>query len=76
MNTTTPVDIYNSFFGFRERPFTLRRGQMVRDVARLVHKDLERSLRYARVTGRSGFEGQHVGPDHVVDDGDVIELHS
>jgi type II secretory pathway predicted ATPase ExeA len=23
MNTTTPVDIYNSFFGFRERPFTL-----------------------------------------------------
>lgn len=23
MNTTAPVDIYNSFFGFRERPFTL-----------------------------------------------------
>src|SRR5262249_25474065 len=30
------------------RPFTLRRGQTVSDVARMVHKDLERSLRYAR----------------------------
>jgi ribosome-interacting GTPase 1 len=59
----------------RERPFTLRRGQTVRDVARLVHKDLERTLRYARVTGHSGFEGQQVGPDHVLADGDVVELH-
>ncbi len=57
------------------RPFTLRRGQTVRDVARLVHKDLERTLRYARVTGHSGFEGQHVGTEHVLEDGDVVELH-
>ena len=59
----------------RERPFTLRQGQTVRDVARLVHKDLERTLRFARVTGHSGFEGQHVGPEHVLADGDVVELH-
>ncbi len=58
------------------RPFTLRRGQTVRDVARLVHKDLERTLRYARLTGRSGFEGQHVGPEHALQDGDVVELHA
>ena len=60
----------------RERPFTLRAGQTVRDVARLVHKDLERSVRFARVTGRSGFEGQQVGPEHAVTDGDVVELHT
>lgn len=59
----------------RERPFTLRRGQTVEDVARLVHKDLARSLKYARVWGRSGFEGQHVGRDHPVEDRDVVELH-
>jgi ribosome-interacting GTPase 1 len=40
-----------------------------------VHKDVERSLRYARLWGRSGFDGQHVGPDHVLADRDVIELH-
>jgi len=60
----------------KNRPFTLRRGQTVGDVARLVHKDLERSLRYARVWGRSGFEGQQVGHEHCVADGDIVELHA
>jgi ribosome-interacting GTPase 1 len=59
----------------KQRPFTLRRGQTVVDVAQLVHKDLARSLKYARVWGKSGFDGQHVGRDHQVADGDVVELH-
>jgi ribosome-interacting GTPase 1 len=59
----------------KHRPFTLRRGHTVEDVARLVHKDLARSLKYARVWGASGFDGQHVGREHPVADGDVIELH-
>jgi len=58
------------------RPFTLRRGQTVGDVAKHVHGDVARSLRYARVWGHSAFEGQHVGPEHIVDDGDVVELHA
>jgi hypothetical protein len=57
------------------RPFTLRRGQTVGDVARLVHKDVASALRYARLWGRSGHDGQQVGREHVVTDGDVIELH-
>jgi ribosome-interacting GTPase 1 len=60
----------------RGHPFILRRGHTVSDVARLVHKDLARSLRYARVWGRSGFEGQQIGREHVVADGDVVELHA
>lgn len=60
----------------RSRPFILHRGQTVEDVARLVHKDLARSLRYARVWGTTGFDGQQVGREHPVKDGDVIELHS
>jgi ribosome-interacting GTPase 1 len=58
------------------RPFTLRRGQTVRDLARLVHKDLERSMRFARIWGHSGFDGQQVGPDHPLADRDVVELHA
>ena len=58
------------------RPFTLRRGQTVGDVARLIHKDLQRSLKYARIWGGSDFEGQHVGPEHALSDGDIVELHS
>jgi len=60
----------------RERPFVLRRGQTVEDVARLVHKDVARGLKYARMWGRSGFDGQHVGRQHPVADGDIVELHT
>jgi ribosome-interacting GTPase 1 len=60
----------------RDRPFTLRRGQTVDDVARFVHKDLACALKYARVWGKSGFDGQHVGRDHPLADGDVVELHT
>ncbi len=57
------------------RPFTLRAGGTVGDVARLVHKDVASALRYARVWGRSGHDGQQVGREHIVCDRDVVELH-
>ncbi len=59
-----------------DKPFTLRKGQTVADVARLVHKDVANSLRYARLWGSGRFDGQQVGPQHEVNDGDVLELHS
>jgi ribosome-interacting GTPase 1 len=58
------------------RPFTVRRGQTVGDVAALVHKELAAELRYARVWGPGAFDGQHVGRDHPVEDRDVVELHT
>jgi ribosome-interacting GTPase 1 len=57
------------------RPFTVRSGATVLDAARLVHKDIAGSLRYARAWGAGVFEGQQVGPEHVLQDRDVIELH-
>jgi ribosome-interacting GTPase 1 len=60
----------------RSRPFTLRAGDRVLDVARLVHADVAASLRYARVWGSGEFDGQQVGPEHRVADGDVLELHA
>jgi ribosome-interacting GTPase 1 len=60
----------------KQHPFALRRGQTIEDVTRLVHKDLVHSLKYARIWSRSGFDGQHVGREHVVEDGDVVELHT
>ena len=58
-------------------PFTVRGGGTVHDVARLIHKDIGRSFRYAKLWGRNGrFSGQQVGRDHPVSDGDVIEVHA
>ena len=60
----------------RTRPFIVRRGNTVSDVARLVHEDVARSLKFARLWGSGAFDGQQVGPDHAVADGDVVELHA
>lgn len=59
----------------KERPFTLRRGQTVEDVARLVHKDVAQALKYARVWGSTGFDGQQVGREHPLSDREIVELH-
>jgi len=57
------------------RPYTIRRGGTVDEVATMVHKDLARTLKFARVWGSDTFDGQHVGRDHELADGDVVELH-
>lgn len=57
------------------RPYTVRRGDTILDVARLVHKEIAESLKFARVWGSGQFDGQQVGADHPVKDQDVVELH-
>jgi len=58
------------------RPYTLRHGETVSDLAYHVHKDIAQALKYARIWGSQSFEGQQVGRDHLLTDGDVIELHT
>jgi len=58
-----------------DKPFTVRRGGTVLDVARLVHREIAQSLKFARMWGDEVFDGQQVGPDHTVSDGDTVELH-
>jgi ribosome-interacting GTPase 1 len=58
------------------KPFTLRRGGTVREVARQVHRGLAAELKFARIWGPSAeFDGQQVSGDHLVQDRDVVELH-
>jgi ribosome-interacting GTPase 1 len=59
----------------KKRPYALRRGATVQDVARLVHRGLAEEVKSARIWGTATFVGQQVSRDHHVADGDVIELH-
>jgi uncharacterized protein len=59
-----------------DAPFVLKQGATILDVAEAVHKDIAASLKFARVWGADTFDGQRVTRDYVVQDGDVIELHS
>ena len=58
-----------------DEPFALAAGATVADVADRVHHDVGRSCTGALLWGPSArFDGQRVGRDHVVVDGDVVEV--
>jgi hypothetical protein len=60
----------------KEAPYILPRGSTMLDVAKAIHHDLAESLKFARIWGSAEFQGQRVERDHVVQDGDIIEVHS
>jgi hypothetical protein len=57
------------------RPYVLKAGSTVLDLCQMVHHDFVEHLAFARVWGRHTFEGQRINRDHVLEDGDVVELH-
>lgn len=59
-----------------ERPFTVRRGGTLLDVAELVHRDLAANLKFARVWGSQVHPGTTVKGDYVVHDKDIVEIHA
>jgi ribosome-interacting GTPase 1 len=59
-----------------DSPLVLSRGSAVADAAQSLHKDWNRKLRYAQLWGSGKFEGQRVGRDYVLLDGDVLELRA
>ena len=58
-----------------DAPFTLEQGSTVSDLAAKVHRDFYDQLKAARVWGAGVYDGQMVSRDHVLADGDVVELH-
>jgi len=55
-------------------PFVLKKGSTVEDLAGKIHQDFRKNLKSARVWGSAAYDGQMVGRDHVLQDGDVVEL--
>ncbi len=60
--------------GFND-PITLERGSTLDDAAAEVHKDFRAKLKFARIWGSGKHDGVMVKRDHVLQDGDIIELH-
>jgi hypothetical protein len=60
----------------KKDPFMLPRGSTVMDVAQAVHRELPEELRYARIWGGNTYPGQTVQRGHVLEDQDVLELHT
>jgi len=57
------------------KPFILKKGSTIEELAGKVHHDFVFNLKTARVWGKNVFDGQMVGRDHILHDKDVVELH-
>jgi hypothetical protein len=58
-----------------DQPLAMHPGATVAEVADWVHHDLGSNLTGGRVWGQSArFEGQRVGREHIVEDGDIVEI--
>jgi ribosome-interacting GTPase 1 len=59
-----------------KRPFTIRKGSSVFDLAKRIHTDFYDQFSYAKVWGkRLRFSPQKVGGTFALEDGDIVELH-
>jgi len=56
-------------------PIILKRGSTLKDAAEEVHKDFAAKLKFARIWGSGKHDGVAVKRNHVLQDGDIIELH-
>jgi ribosome-interacting GTPase 1 len=56
-------------------PIILKRGSTLAAAAAAVHKDFRAKMKYARIWGSGKHDGVMAKRDHVLQDGDIIELH-
>ena len=56
-------------------PIVLETGSTLEIAAIAIHKSFANRMKYARIWGSGKFDGIMVKRDHVLQDGDIIELH-
>ena len=58
-----------------EDPLVIKKGSTVIDACGKLHREFVKNFRHAKVWGTSvKFPGQKVGPDHVLEDEDVLRI--
>jgi len=59
------------------KPFVLKRGATILDVAKQIHSDFYKQFAYAKVWAeRLTFSPQKVGLSFTLKDGDIVEIHT
>jgi hypothetical protein len=61
---------------FSKKPFILKKGATIYNLAKSIHSDFSKKFGFARVWSRRlVFSPQRVGAAFVLEDGDVVEIH-
>jgi len=62
---------------FSKKPFVLKKGSTVYDLAKSIHSDFSEKFAYAKVWAkRLVFSPQKVGAAFPLEDGDIVEIHT
>lgn len=57
-------------------PFALKKGSRIKDLAGHIHKDFLKKFKHAKIWGESAkHEGMQAGLNHILKNGDIVELH-
>ncbi len=58
-----------------KEPLIVKNGSTIGEICSIIHSDLAKNFRYARICGPSAkFRGQRAGMDHKLKDGDVVTI--
>ncbi len=61
---------------YSKKPFILKKGATVYNLAKSIHTDLSKRFSFAKVWAkRLAFSPQKVGTSFVLEDGDIVEIH-
>jgi len=61
---------------FSKKPFILKQGSTVYDLAKNIHSDFKEKFAFAKIwSDRLTFSPRKVGASFILEDGDVIEIH-
>lgn len=62
--------------GFSKKPFILKNGSTVYDLAKSIHSDFSKNFSFAKIWAeRLVFSPQKVGSTFALNDGDIVEIH-
>ncbi len=56
-------------------PFVLSKDSILEELAAKIHKDFTNKLKFAKIWGKTVFDGRMVQRDYILQDGDVVEIH-
>jgi ribosome-interacting GTPase 1 len=59
-----------------DQPFVMPRESTLEVLATRIHKDFVEKLKFARIWGKGVYDGQMVQRDYVLQEGDVVEMHT
>jgi len=59
-----------------DRPFTIKQGGTLLDLAEMIHNDYVKNFKGARVWGEAVHDGTPVKGDYILHDKDVVELNT